>query len=95
MAPAALTFLVLIVASTCIAFHPVYDPRLSFVDEMFTVDLGGKWNLTNENGSIVTVGTVPGNVHTDLLAAGLISVFGALFFLISLILELKKCISIS
>ena len=37
-----------------------------------TLDLGGLWGLRNDNGSIRLNATVPGMVHTDLLAAGVI-----------------------
>ena len=34
------------------------------------MDLGGQWQLTQEGKTEATPATVPGNVHTDLLAAG-------------------------
>jgi beta-mannosidase len=37
-----------------------------------TVDLTGKWHVTNSNGSISTPAQVPGHIHLDLLSAGLI-----------------------
>ena len=40
---------------------------------MALLDLGGRdWRLSNGNGSIDIVATVPGNAHSDLMAAGLI-----------------------
>lgn len=37
------------------------------------LDLGSQeWALTNSNGSVQCAGSVPGGVHTDLLACGLI-----------------------
>ena len=36
------------------------------------VDLTGEWQIKNGNGSLNLKGTVPGNIHTDLLRAGII-----------------------
>eukprot|EP01114_Cavostelium_apophysatum_P010650 TRINITY_DN2464_c0_g1_i1.p1 TRINITY_DN2464_c0_g1~~TRINITY_DN2464_c0_g1_i1.p1 ORF type:complete len:818 (+),score=180.58 TRINITY_DN2464_c0_g1_i1:25-2478(+) len=50
----------------------LYDSRLSEADDYFTLNLNGTWKLTNSNGSVSLDGEVPGNVHTDLIRAGLI-----------------------
>ena len=41
---------------------------------MFTtrVDLNGAWDVRNSNGTISIVGNVPGEVHTDLMRAGIL-----------------------
>ena len=36
------------------------------------MDLGGEWRLANSAGNVTGSGTVPGTVHTDLLALGVI-----------------------
>jgi beta-mannosidase len=36
------------------------------------LDLGGEWKLSNTGGNVSTTGQVPGVVHTDLLASGII-----------------------
>jgi len=36
------------------------------------IDLGGSWALANGAGNVSTTGSVPGQVHTDLMAAGII-----------------------
>ena len=43
--------------------HKPLLPRLS---------LNGAWEVTNANGSIVIQGNVPGEVHTDLMRAGML-----------------------
>lgn len=40
--------------------------------DRFTISLDGKWSVSNGN-NVTTTGTVPGQTHTDLLAAGLIA----------------------
>jgi len=37
-----------------------------------TLDLGGTWQLHNAAGNVSTTATVPGEVHTDLLRAGVL-----------------------
>lgn len=46
---------------------------LQVQSQPYTFDLGGVWSLRNANNSVVLNATVPGMVHTDLLAASLIS----------------------
>ena len=36
------------------------------------IDLTGTWKVNNQNGSIGLDGTVPGQIHTDLMKANLI-----------------------
>ena len=40
---------------------------------MDSIDLGGEWQARQKRGDITTSGMVPGCIHTDLLAAGLIA----------------------
>eukprot|EP01129_Flabellula_baltica_P008646 TRINITY_DN3459_c0_g1_i1.p1 TRINITY_DN3459_c0_g1~~TRINITY_DN3459_c0_g1_i1.p1 ORF type:complete len:875 (-),score=163.30 TRINITY_DN3459_c0_g1_i1:26-2650(-) len=48
----------------CISF------RFSF--GVTVVDLNGEWYVNNANGSVVTVGNVPGDIYTDLMNAKMI-----------------------
>lgn len=49
--------------------------NLIFFSQCFVLDLGGKWNLSNANKTINIVGTVPGDIYTDLNANGVIGNF--------------------
>jgi hypothetical protein len=45
---------------------------LEVVGDCGLVDLRGAWQATNANGSVVVPATVPGQIHLDLLRAGII-----------------------
>jgi hypothetical protein len=51
-----------------------FDSRLTTSDDAFDVDLAGIWHVRNRNGSVSLNGTVPGQIHTDLMAAGILGV---------------------
>lgn len=55
---------VLILAASVIGIAPMQ------ADELSRVDLGGAWQVFQEGGSDSIPATVPGTIHTDLLAAG-------------------------
>jgi len=50
-----------------------FDSRLYGDGLNFTINLNGTWKVSNSNNSIVVSALVPGNVHMDLLRAGIIT----------------------